>query len=107
MDNVFIERVWRSMKYEDVYLKGHTDGGEAKAGVGDWIIFLQRAPSSGARLSRADGRLAQTGAAQGMWICGQRKLVNHMPAGGSETAADRKDNQQTGFQFSRRQNRSR
>jgi hypothetical protein len=63
MDNVFIERVWRSMKYEDVYLKGHTDGREAKAGIGDWIIFLQRAPSSGARLSRADGRLAQTGAA--------------------------------------------
>jgi putative transposase len=35
MDNVFIERLWRSLKYEDVYLKGY----EAKAGISDWIIF--------------------------------------------------------------------
>ena len=35
----FIERVWRSLKYEDVYLKGYTDGHEAKAGISDWIIF--------------------------------------------------------------------
>jgi hypothetical protein len=26
MDNVFIERLWRSMKYEDIYLKGSADG---------------------------------------------------------------------------------
>jgi putative transposase len=25
MDNVFIERLWRSLKYEDVYLKGYAD----------------------------------------------------------------------------------
>jgi putative transposase len=25
MDNVFIERLWRSLKYEDVHLKGYTD----------------------------------------------------------------------------------
>src|SRR6516165_5815044 len=30
MDNVFIERLWRSLKYEDIYLKGYADGGEAK-----------------------------------------------------------------------------
>ena len=39
MDNVFIERVWRSLKYEDVYLKGYADGREAKAGISDRIIF--------------------------------------------------------------------
>ena len=39
MDNVFIERVWRSLKYEDVYLKGYADGRDAKAGISDWIIF--------------------------------------------------------------------
>ena len=33
MDNVFIERLWRSLKYEDVYLKGYADGREAKAGI--------------------------------------------------------------------------
>jgi len=39
MDNVFIERVWRSLKYEDVYLKGYADGGEAKAGIGAYFAF--------------------------------------------------------------------
>jgi putative transposase len=39
MDNVFIERVWRSLKYEDVYLKGYADGREAKAGIGEYFIF--------------------------------------------------------------------
>ena len=44
MDNVFIERLWRSLKYEDVYLKGYVDGRDAKAGIAAWIAFynLQR-----------------------------------------------------------------
>ena len=39
MDNVFIERVWRSLKHEDIYLKGYADGCEAKAGIAGWIAF--------------------------------------------------------------------
>jgi putative transposase len=39
MDNVFIERLWRSLKYEDIYLKGYADGREAKAGIADWVAF--------------------------------------------------------------------
>jgi putative transposase len=39
MDNVFIERLWRSLKYEDIYLKGYADGREAKAGIAAWIAF--------------------------------------------------------------------
>src|SRR5712691_9897265 len=39
MDNVFIERLWRSLKYEDIYLKGYADGREARAGIGAWIAF--------------------------------------------------------------------
>src|SRR5690348_15495525 len=39
MDNVFIERLWRSLKHEDVYLKGYADGHEAKAGIAEWIAF--------------------------------------------------------------------
>jgi len=30
MDNVFIERLWRSLKYEDLYLKAYADGGAAR-----------------------------------------------------------------------------
>src|SRR6516165_9917361 len=32
MDNVFIERLWRSLKYEDIYLKGYADGHDANTG---------------------------------------------------------------------------
>ncbi len=39
MDNVFIERLWRSLKYEYVYLKGYADGREATHGVAAWIAF--------------------------------------------------------------------
>jgi len=39
MDNVFIERLWRSLKHEEVYLKGYADGREAKAGIASWIAF--------------------------------------------------------------------
>ena len=47
MDNVFIERLWRSLKHEDVYLKGYADGREARAGIGTWIAFYNtRRPHS-------------------------------------------------------------
>ena len=39
MDNVFIERLWRSLKYEDIYLKGYADGREARSGIGMWMAF--------------------------------------------------------------------
>jgi putative transposase len=43
MDNVFIERLWRSLKYEDIYLKGYADGREAKAGIASWAAFYNPA----------------------------------------------------------------
>ena len=39
MDNIFIERLWRSIKYEEVHLKAYADGREARAGIGSWITF--------------------------------------------------------------------
>ncbi|UPK16081.1 IS3 family transposase (plasmid) [Bradyrhizobium sp. 155] len=39
MDNVFIERLWRSLKHEDIYLMRYADGREAKAGIANWIAF--------------------------------------------------------------------
>jgi len=39
MDNVFIERLWRSLKYECVYLHAPETGSQARAAIGDWIDF--------------------------------------------------------------------
>jgi len=39
MDNIFIERLWRSLKYEAVYLHDLTDGFRAERVIADWIDF--------------------------------------------------------------------
>ncbi len=39
MDNVFIERLWRSLKYEEVYLTAYDSVAQAKQGIGDWLAF--------------------------------------------------------------------
>jgi putative transposase len=39
IDNVFIERLWRSLKYEEVYLKAYDSVAQAKQGIGDWLAF--------------------------------------------------------------------
>ena len=39
MDNVFIERLWRSLKYEEVYLHAYGNVAAAKAGIGAWLVF--------------------------------------------------------------------
>lgn len=38
MDNVFIERLWRSVKYEEIYLKEHATIPELRRGLADWFI---------------------------------------------------------------------
>ncbi len=39
MDNIFVERLWRSLKYEAVYLHDLTDGFKAERVIGEWIGF--------------------------------------------------------------------
>ena len=39
MDNIFIERLWRSLKYEAVYLHELSDGFVAERVIGAWIDF--------------------------------------------------------------------
>jgi len=39
MDNIFIERLWRSLKYEAVYLHEMTDGFVARQVIDDWMTF--------------------------------------------------------------------
>jgi putative transposase len=47
LDNIFVERLWRSLKYECVYLYAWNGGREARAGIGKWIEFYNdRRPHS-------------------------------------------------------------
>jgi putative transposase len=40
MDNVFVERLWRSVKYEEVYLKAYETVAEARQGIGTYFEFF-------------------------------------------------------------------
>ena len=37
LDNIFVERLWRSLKYENVYLHAYATGSEARRGIGRWL----------------------------------------------------------------------
>lgn len=39
LDNIFIERLWRSLKYEEVYIKAYGSVAAARAGIGGWLVF--------------------------------------------------------------------
>jgi len=38
-DNVFVERIWRSVKYEEVYLRAYDSVAEARASIGRYLAF--------------------------------------------------------------------
>jgi putative transposase len=66
LDNVFIERLWRSLKYEEVYLKSYADGCEARAGIAAWIVFYNATRPHQA----LDGRAPMT-----VWRAGMTGLL--------------------------------
>jgi putative transposase len=39
LDNIFIERLWRSLKYEEVFIKAYGSVAEARLGIGGWFAF--------------------------------------------------------------------
>jgi putative transposase len=39
LDNIFIERLWRSLKYEEVFIKAYGSVTEARRGIGGWLSF--------------------------------------------------------------------
>ena len=43
LDNIFIERLWRSLKYEEVFLKAYDTVAEARQGIGGWLLFYNDA----------------------------------------------------------------
>ena len=42
-DNVFVERLWRSVKYEEVYLRAYDSVSEARAAIGRYLDFYNHA----------------------------------------------------------------
>jgi putative transposase len=38
-DNVFVERLWRSVKHEEIYLRAYDSVGDARASLGMYLVF--------------------------------------------------------------------
>ncbi len=38
-DNIFVERLWRSLKYEEVYIKDYQSYDDARGGIGAYFPF--------------------------------------------------------------------
>jgi putative transposase len=67
MDNIFIERLWRSLKYEEVYLHAYGSVAEAKAGIGAWLVFYNEERQHQSHGYRTPRQIYE----EGLWICGR------------------------------------
>lgn len=74
IDNVFIERLWRRLKYEDVTLKGYADGREAGAGIAQWLAFCSHRRVPQALANRTPMRVWRDG------VGGEAFAINPRPA---------------------------
>jgi putative transposase len=79
MDNVFIERLWRSLKYEEVYLHAYASVAEAKAGIGAWLSFYNEERQHQSLGYRTPRQIYE----EGLWVCGRSAL----PTGSASPAS--------------------
>ena len=70
MDNIFIERLWRSLKYEAVHLHELTDGFKAERVIGGWLDFYNTERPQ-FRAGQPKRQLRPT-APSGLWVCRTR-----------------------------------
>ena len=80
LDNIFIERVWRGLKYEDVFIKAYGPVAQARQSIGGWLRFYNEE-----RLHQALGyrtpRAVFDGKARGPAGTRSRKELTHVEQG--------------------------
>ena len=79
IDNIFVERLWRSLKYEEVYLNAYANLAEAKAGIGSWLGFYNEERQHQSLGYRTPRQIYE----EGLWICGRSAL----PTGSASPAS--------------------
>src|ERR1700751_5697911 len=65
MENIFVERLWRSLKYEEVYLNAYATVADAKARIGCWLEFYNAERQHQSLGYRTPRQIYQ----EGLWIC--------------------------------------
>ena len=92
LDNIFIERLWRSLKYEEVFLKAYVTVGEARSGIGGWLIFYNEE-----RLHQALGYRTPRDIFEAASACGYLDNASALP-----TSPQAPQQQQGGIQLIRK-----
>jgi putative transposase len=87
MDNIFVERLWRSLKYEEVYLHAYASVAEAKTGIGAWLDFYNTE-----RQHQSLGyRTPQQTYQEGLWICGRSAVPTGCASPASRASSESRE----------------
>ena len=68
LDNIFVERLWRSVKYEDIYLKGYATMGELVIGLTAYFAFYNEERSHQSLTNQTPDAVYQTASGGGAMI---------------------------------------
>jgi putative transposase len=85
MDNIFVERLWRSLKYEEVYLHAYATVAEAKTGIGAWLSFYNDERPHQSLGYRTPRQIYQ----EGLWICGRSALPTGCASAACRASSER------------------
>ena len=69
LDNIFVERLWRSLKYEEVFTKAYATVREARNGIGQYLVHYNTERPHQALDYKTPREVFEAGAS--LWICGQ------------------------------------
>jgi putative transposase len=87
MDNIFVERLWRSLKYEEVYLHAYATVAEAKAGISAWLSFYNEERQHQSLGYRTPRQIHQ----EGLWICGRSALPTGCASPASRASSESRE----------------
>jgi putative transposase len=87
MDNIFVERLWRSLKYEEVYLNAYATVAEARTGIGAWLSFYNQERPHQSLGYRTPRQIYQ----EGLWICGRSALPTGCASPASRASSESRE----------------
>jgi len=74
LDNIFIERLWRSLKYEEVFIKAYASVAEARRSLGSWINFYNNERKHQSLDYRTPKEIFEANQPVDMWTTQERAL---------------------------------
>jgi putative transposase len=80
LDNIFCERLWRSLKYEEIYLKAYITVAEAKTQIGNWFNFYNDQRPHQALDYHTPRQFFYAATPVDMWTTQERALPTSPPA---------------------------